>query len=87
MQASGGLTTTVQPHSGAFVENSNLVLFYLKSDWESNTKNLEDFLSFLTGIHLPSSNQRFRRYDFLQDDGLLKTVFLDRLQRQKKNKI
>jgi hypothetical protein len=46
------------------------VLLYLKSDCESNTKKVEDFLIFPTVIYLPSSDQRFRRYDFLQDGGV-----------------
>jgi hypothetical protein len=47
----------------------NLILFYLKFDQESNTKKLEDSTIFPTGIYLPSSDQRFRCYDFLHDDG------------------
>jgi hypothetical protein len=45
------------------------VLFDLKSAWESNTKKVEDILSFPTGLYLPSSDQRFRFYDYLHDDG------------------
>jgi hypothetical protein len=48
---------------------SILVLFHLKSDSESNTKRVVDFSSFPTGIYLTSSDQRFRRYKFLPDDG------------------
>jgi hypothetical protein len=33
------------------------------SEWRLNTKNIEDFPSFPTGIYLPSSDQRFRSYD------------------------
>jgi hypothetical protein len=47
-----------------------MVLFCLKSDWESNNKKVEDLFSFPTGIYLPSSDQRFRRYSFLPDDGV-----------------
>jgi hypothetical protein len=45
------------------------MLFYLKFGWESNTKKVEDIHNFPTGIYFPSSNQRFRFYDFLHDDG------------------
>jgi hypothetical protein len=45
------------------------VLFDLKSVWELNTKKVEDILSFPTGLYLPSSDQRFRFYDYLHDDG------------------
>jgi hypothetical protein len=45
------------------------VLFFLKSVGGLNTKKVEDSLIFLTGIYLPSSDQWFRRYDFLPDDG------------------
>jgi hypothetical protein len=51
-------------------ENWNLVPFYLKSDWELHTKMVKDFLNFPTGIYFPSSDQRFRRYNFLPDDGV-----------------
>jgi hypothetical protein len=61
-------------------ENPSLVLFYPKSDWELITKKVEDFLSFPMGIYFLSSDQQFRRYDFLPDDGLLKTAILDRFQ-------
>jgi hypothetical protein len=44
------------------------MLLYLKSDWESNTKGVEDFLIFLTVNYSPSSDQWFRRYDFSQGD-------------------
>jgi hypothetical protein len=50
-------------------ENHNLVLFYLKFGWESNTKKVEYILSFPMGIYLPSSDQRFRFYDYFHDDG------------------
>jgi hypothetical protein len=56
------------------------MLFDPKSDWESNTKKIENIHIFPTVIYLPSSEQQFRRYSFLPDDGLLKTVILDRLQ-------
>jgi hypothetical protein len=36
---------------------------------------VEDIISFSTGIYLSSSAQRFRFYEFLQDDGLLKLHF------------
>jgi hypothetical protein len=49
-------------------QNSNLVLFDLNSDWESNAKKVVDILILTKGIYLPSSDQRFRRYDFLPDD-------------------
>jgi hypothetical protein len=44
-------------------------MFDLKSNWESNTKKVEDFHRFPTGIYLHSSHQRFRFYDFLHIDG------------------
>jgi hypothetical protein len=65
--------------------NSNLVLFLLKSDGESNTKKVEYIHIFPMGIYLISSDQRFRCYGFLPDDRLLK-LYLDRLQRREKNK-
>jgi hypothetical protein len=37
--------------------------------WESNSNKVEDILSFPMGIYLPSSDQRFRFYDYLHDDG------------------
>jgi hypothetical protein len=46
------------------------VLFDPKSGWESNTKKLEGIHIFATGIYLPSSDQRFRHYGFLPDDGV-----------------
>jgi hypothetical protein len=49
-------------------QNSNLVLFDLNSDWESNAKKVEDILILTKGIYLPSPDQRFRRYGFLPDD-------------------
>jgi ABC-type transport system involved in Fe-S cluster assembly fused permease/ATPase subunit len=45
-------------------------MFDQKSDWESNTKKVEDILNFLTDIYFSSSDQRFRCYDFLHDDGV-----------------
>jgi hypothetical protein len=66
--------------------NSNLVIFLLISDWESNTKMVGNIHSFPTGIYSFSSNQRFRFYDFLCADGLLKTIILDRLSWWRKNK-
>jgi hypothetical protein len=36
---------------------------------KSNTKKVHDILSFLMCINLPSSDQRFRFYDILHDDG------------------
>jgi hypothetical protein len=68
-------------------KNLNLVLFYLKSDWQLNIKKVEYIPSFPTGIYFPSSDQWFMRYYFLPDDGLLKTVILDRLQWWKEIKI
>jgi hypothetical protein len=44
------------------------VLLCLKIDRKSNTEKVENFLSFLMGIFLSSSDQRFRCYDFLLDD-------------------
>jgi hypothetical protein len=49
-------------------KNPILVLFDLKSDWDSNTKKLEDIHIFSTGIYLPLSDQWFRRYNFLLKD-------------------
>jgi hypothetical protein len=49
-------------------------MFDLKFDGELNTTKVDDSLIFPTEIYLPSSDQRFRRYGFLLDDGLLKTV-------------
>jgi hypothetical protein len=34
-----------------------------------NTKKVDDIHSFPTGIYLPSSDQWFRSFDFLHDDG------------------
>jgi hypothetical protein len=45
------------------------VLFDLKSVWELNTKKVEDILIFPTGLFLPSSDQQFRFYDYLHNDG------------------
>jgi hypothetical protein len=45
------------------------VLFDLKPVEESNTKKVEDILSFPIGLYLPSSDQRFMFYDNLHDDG------------------
>jgi hypothetical protein len=45
------------------------VLFDLKPVWESNIKKVEDIHSFPMGLYLPSSDQRFRFYDYLHDDG------------------
>jgi hypothetical protein len=45
------------------------MLFDLKSNWESNTKKIENIHRFPTIIYLPSSEQQFRRYSFLPDDG------------------
>jgi hypothetical protein len=44
------------------------MLFHLKSDGESNTKEVEDFRIFPTGIYFPSSDQRFRSYGILKID-------------------
>jgi hypothetical protein len=49
-------------------------MFDLKFDGELNTTKVDDSLIFPTEIYLLSSDQRFRRYGFLLDDGLLKTV-------------
>jgi hypothetical protein len=46
------------------------MLFHLKFDQESNTKEVGHFLSFPTDIYFLSSYQRFRQYDFLQDNGI-----------------
>jgi ABC-type transport system involved in Fe-S cluster assembly fused permease/ATPase subunit len=62
------------------------MLFHLKSDWESNTKEIGDFLKFSTVIYFPTSNQLFRRYDFLQDYRVAENCILDKLQHQKKIK-
>jgi hypothetical protein len=37
---------------------------------ELNRKKVEDLLRFSTGIYFPLSYQWFRRYSFLQDDGV-----------------
>jgi hypothetical protein len=39
-----------------------LVLLWLYSDQQLNSKDIEDFLFFPTGIHATSYDQRFRRY-------------------------
>jgi hypothetical protein len=49
-------------------------MFDLKFDGELNTTKVDDSLIFPTEIYLLSSDQQFRRYGFLLDDGLLKTV-------------
>jgi hypothetical protein len=36
------------------------MLLHLKFDQESNTNEVGDFISFATGIYLPSSDQWFR---------------------------
>jgi hypothetical protein len=46
------------------------VLFDLKSVWELNTKKVEDVLSFPTGLYMLLSDQGFRFYDYLHNDGL-----------------
>jgi hypothetical protein len=51
------------------------MLFHLTFDQESNTKEVGDFLIFPTGIYLPLSDQRFRRYEILKGGGLLKLYF------------
>jgi hypothetical protein len=45
------------------------MLFYLKFDQVLNIKKVEDSTRFPTGIYLPLSDQWFRFYDFLHDDG------------------
>jgi hypothetical protein len=45
-------------------------MFDLKFDRELDTKKVEDSLIFLTGIYLPSSDQWFRCYGFLLDNGV-----------------
>jgi hypothetical protein len=45
------------------------VLFYPKFGGESNNKKVEDSTIFPTDIFLPSSDQWFRVYYFLHDDG------------------
>jgi hypothetical protein len=59
----------------------------MESDWELNTKDIVNFISFLTGIYLPPSDQRFRHYSFFSMTRLLKTAILDRLQQWKEIKI
>jgi hypothetical protein len=43
---SRGVIPIVLPHLGIALENPNLVLFYLKSGWESNTKMVETYSAF-----------------------------------------
>jgi hypothetical protein len=43
-------------------ENMTLVLLGLDSDEGLNRKDIEGFILFATDIHVPSSNQWFRRY-------------------------
>jgi hypothetical protein len=61
-------------------------MFLLKSDWESNTKKVEDIPSFPTGIYFPSSNQRFRCYGFLQDGGAAENCIPWQIAALKENK-
>jgi hypothetical protein len=62
------------------------LLFYLKFGWESNTKKVEDFTSFPMGIYLSSSDQRFRFYDFLHDDGFAENYNYEQIAVLKENK-
>jgi hypothetical protein len=66
------ITTSIRSWLRAIVSKLKSGLFYLKFGWESNTKKVENILSFLTGIYLPSSDKRFRFYDFLHDDRFAK---------------
>jgi hypothetical protein len=43
------------------------MLFHMKSDWEWNTKKVEDLPTFPTGIYLLSSNQWFRSWSLEVD--------------------
>jgi hypothetical protein len=63
------------------------VLFDLKFVWESNTKKVEDILSFPTGLYLPSSDQRFRFYDYLYDDGFAENYNSGQIAVLKENSI
>jgi hypothetical protein len=51
-----------------------MMLFHMRFDQESNIKDVGDSLSFPTGIYSASSDQRFRQFDFLQDNGVAETV-------------
>jgi hypothetical protein len=64
-----------------------MVLFDLKSAWESNTKKVEDIISFPTGLYLPSSDQRFRFYDYLHDDGFAENCNSGQIAVLKENSI
>jgi hypothetical protein len=61
--------TSIRSWLRAAVRKLESVLFDVKSDWESITQKVEDIHSFPTGIYMPSSDQRFRCYDFLPDNG------------------
>jgi hypothetical protein len=43
-------------------ENTKSVLLWLDSDQELYSKDIEDFLLFPTGIHVPSNDQWFMKY-------------------------
>jgi hypothetical protein len=62
-------------------ETSNLGLLSLESDWMLNTKVLEDFLSFLTVINIPSYGQWFGCYDFWKLMVAAEILVLDRMER------
>jgi hypothetical protein len=62
------------------------MLFHLKSDWESNTKEIEDFLIFPMEFTCPHPINGLGAMAFYSMMGLLKTVIPDRLQCWKKNK-
>jgi hypothetical protein len=49
------------------------MLFFLKFDRESNTKKVDNSTIFSTVIYLPSSDQRFRIYDFFHDEWFAET--------------
>jgi hypothetical protein len=48
------------------------MLLYLKFNWESNNKKVEDSTIFPMAIYLPSSDQWFRFYDYLHDNRFAK---------------
>jgi hypothetical protein len=47
-------------------ENTKLVLLWLDSNKKLNSKDIDDFLLFPTGVHTPSYDRWFRRYALLK---------------------
>jgi hypothetical protein len=51
------------------------MLFHLKSDWDSNTKEVEDFPIFPTAFTCPHPLNGLGTMTFCKMMGLMKTVF------------